>query len=190
MGSTTSDATVIVQRLQAGEHQAADELLEHVYDELRRQATLQLRRAHGRTSLQPTALVHEAYLKLIDQTRVDWQGKTHFCAVAAIAMRRLVQGDARDLRALKRGGNRARITLHEGFSSTDSEDVDMLALDEALTKLRSLDERQARAVELRFFGGLTIDEVAYYLEVSPRTVSDDWALAKAWLRRELSDYEA
>ncbi|MFG0252150.1 MAG: ECF-type sigma factor [Phycisphaerales bacterium JB038] len=187
MGSTASDATGIVQRLQDGEHQAADELLEHVYDELRRQATLQLRRAHARTSLQPTALVHEAYLKLIDQSQVDWQGKTHFCAVAAIAMRRLVINDARRLLTLKRGGDRARVTLHDGNLGCDADEVDLLALQEALEKLRQLDETQANIVELRFFGGLTIPEVAYYLDLAPRTVDGEWAMARAWLRRELVD---
>jgi RNA polymerase sigma-70 factor (ECF subfamily) len=176
----------MVQQLRRGEREPIKRLAADVYAELHRIAKQQMRRAHARSSLQPTALVHEAYLKLIDQTRVDWRGRTHFCAVAAIAMRRLVQNDARDLLALKRGGNRARITLHEGLSTSGSEHVDVLALHEALERLRSLDARQAEIVELRFFGGLTIAEVAYYLGVSTRTVDDDWAMARAWLRCELA----
>ena len=137
-------------------------------------------------TLQPTALVHEAYLKLVGQTRVDWQGRAHFLAIAAQAMRQILVDHARRHRAAKRGGNRHRIALDDNLVSESNRDVDLLALEDALTKLAKLDPRQAQMIELRFFGGLNIAEVAKVMGISKRSVEREWTMVRAWLRRELS----
>jgi len=129
--------------------------------------------------------VHEAYMKLVDQTRVDWHGKAHFFAVAAQAMRRILVDHARSRQRDKRGGGRARVALEEATALSPQKDEDVLALDEALERLGAIDPRQAKVVELRFFGGLSVDEVAAALGVSKRTVEGDWTFARAWLSREL-----
>ncbi len=165
----------------------AAELMPVVYDELRRLARAYLLRERPDHTLQPTALVHEAYLRLVDQTRVDWQGRTHFFAVGAQMMRRLLVDHARQQDRAKRGRDWQRVTLAEAPALGEAlEREDLLALDAALEKLKTLDERQAQVVELRFFAGLRVDEVAAYLEVSKRTVEGDWTHARAWLRRELT----
>jgi RNA polymerase sigma factor (TIGR02999 family) len=166
-----------------------DELLPLVYDELRLLARRYLSRERPGHTLQPTALVHEAYLRLVDQTRVNWQGRTHFFAVGARVMRNLLIDHARARGRAKRGGEWHRVTLADGVAPFEDGDLDheqLLALNGALDRLAALDERQARVVELRFFGGLTVAEVAHLLGVSRRTVEGDWTHARAWLKRELT----
>lgn len=164
------------------------ELVDRVYDELRAVAAGFMRRERPGHTLQPTALVHEMYLRLADQERVRWQGRVHFRAIASLAIRRFLTDHARRCLAERRGGQWSRITLDGDLTGPESDPSTLLAVDEALERLRQRDERQARVVELRFFGGLTIDEVADELEVSPSTVDGDWRMARAWLRRELEDH--
>ena len=170
----------------------AEQLLPIVYDELRRLARHYLARERAGHTLQATALVHEAYERLADRSRVDWRGRTHFLAVSAQAMRRILVDHARERGAIKRGGGRLRVTL-EGLgaspASGDLDPEDLLALDDALRKLRALHEREARVLECRYFAGMTTPEIATLLGVSERTVRDDWAHARAWLKRELFDEE-
>ena len=163
-----------------------DELVPLVYDELRRLAARYLRRESPGNSLQPTALVHEAFLKLAEQQRVDWQGRTHVLAIGAKAMRRILVDHAKRKRRLKHGGGFRRIVLDETAALSPQRDEDLLAIDEALEKLAGIDERQATIVELRFFGGMTVEEVAETLGVSKRTVESEWTMVRAWLRRELA----
>lgn len=184
--------TAIVADLSGGKSgppASAEELLPLVYDELRQRAELYMRWERPGHTLRPTALVHEAYLKLVDQSRVNWRGRTHFFAVGANAMRRLLIDHARGRRREKRGGGWQRITLAESLPASRDPNLDLdqlLSLNSALEKLARLDERQARVVELRFFAGLKVDEVAHLLGVSQRTVEGDWMHARAWLKRELS----
>lgn len=191
MGSAKARVTEIVAGLGetgAEREASAEELLPLVYEELRRLARARLAGEDRGHTLQPTALVHEAYLKLVDQSRVDWRGRTHFFAVAAMTMRRLLIDHARARGRAKRGGEWRRITLAHplvaGRADLDLERV--LSLDAALEKLAALDSRQARIVEMRFFAGLTVAEVAEVLGVSKRTVEGDWMHARSWLRREMS----
>jgi len=168
---------------------SAEALLPLVYDDLRQRAAFYLSRERPGHTLQPTALVHEAYLKLVDQTRVSWRGRTHFFAVGARVMRRLLIDHARGRGREKRGGEWQRVTLAESLQPSKDAELDLdqlLTLESALEKLAELDEREARVVELRFFAGLKVDEVAHLLGVSRRTVEDDWTHARAWLKRELS----
>jgi RNA polymerase sigma factor (TIGR02999 family) len=165
---------------------AVDELVPLVYDELRRLAARYLRRESAGNSLQPTALVHEAFLKLAQQQRVDWQGRTHVLAIGAKAMRRILVDHAKRKRRFKRGGGLKRILLDETAALSTERDEDLLAVDEALETLAGIDERQATIVELRFFGGMTVEEVAETLGVSKRTVESEWTMVRAWLRRELA----
>ena len=167
----------------------AEELLPQVYDELRRLARGFMARENRSHTLQPTALVHEAYVRLADQSRVDWQGRTHFRAVGAQMMRRVLIDHARKREGQKRGGGLQRVTLGDTLLGPPDPAVDLpelLAIDEALERLTALDERQARVVELRCFGGLTHAEIAEALGVSERTVGSDWKHGRAWLRRELA----
>jgi RNA polymerase sigma-70 factor (ECF subfamily) len=185
-------ATAIVASLSGGAalpEATAEELFSLVYGELRRLAERFMREERREHTLQATALVHEAYLKLIDQTRVNWRGRTHFFAVAARVMRRVLIDYARGHAREKRGAGWQRITLADTLEPSRSPDLsieEILSLSAALDKLARLDERQARIVELRFFAGLTVPEVADALDVSTRTVEGDWMHARAWLRRELS----
>lgn len=168
---------------------SAEELLPLVYDELRQLARKYLSRERPGHTLQPTALVHEAYIKLVDQSRVDWKGRTHFFAVGAKVMRNLLIDHARARGRDKRGGGRRRVTLAEGFTPFAGGELDidqLLAVNEALDRLAELDQRQARVVELRYFGGLTVPEVALVLGMSQRTIEGDWTHARAWLKREFS----
>ncbi len=168
---------------------SAEELLPLVYQDLRRLAERYMSGERSGHTLQPTALVHEVYMKLVDQTRVNWQGKSHFFAVGAQAMRRLLIDHARRRRREKRGGTCRRITLVESlFPSTESglDFEELLSLNTALERLSAVEPRAARIVEFRFFGGLTVPEIAHILGVSNRTVEGDWTFARAWLRRELS----
>jgi RNA polymerase sigma factor (TIGR02999 family) len=179
------DITQILQEVSGGNREAPARLMPLIYDELRRLADYYLRRERPDHTLQPTALVHEAYLKLIDQTRVDWQNRAHFFGVAAQLMRRILVDHARRHRASKRGGFQQKLTLDEAVDYSQARDVDLVKLDEALTALAKFDARQSRIVELRFFGGLTIEETAEALGISPATVKVDWSMAKAWLCREI-----
>jgi RNA polymerase sigma-70 factor (ECF subfamily) len=180
------DVTQILQEVSGGDRDAPARLMPLVYDELRRLADHYLRQERPDHTLQPTALVHEAYLKLIDQTRVDWQNRAHFFGVAAQLMRRILVDHARRHRASKRGGFQQKLTLDEAVDYSQPRDLDLVALDDALNALAQMDARQSQIVELRFFGGLTIEETAEALGVSPATVKVDWSMAKAWLRREIS----
>jgi RNA polymerase sigma-70 factor (ECF subfamily) len=179
------DVTQILQEIRDGDGDAPARLMPLVYDELRRLADHYLRQERPDHTLQPTALVHEAYLKLVDQTSVDWQNRAHFFGVSAQVMRQILVDHARRHRASKRGGLQQKLTLDEAIDYSQPLDVDLVALDDALTALAQLDARQSKIVELRFFGGLTIEETAVALGISPATVKVDWGMAKAWLRREI-----
>jgi RNA polymerase sigma factor (TIGR02999 family) len=164
----------------------AKKLMPLVYDELHGLAERYLKGESPGHTLQPTALVHEAYLRLVDQSRVDWQGRTHFLAVAAGAIRRILIDHARTRRRLKRGGAWRRVSLEDVLLGRKTKEVDFSELNSALDELAKLDADQAVIVELRFFGGLTVDEVAHLLGVSKRKVEGDWTHAKAWLRTQLA----
>lgn len=181
------DVTGLLLAWGRGDSSAADQLMPAVYEELRHQAERAMRREGSEHTLQPTALVHESYLRLVDQRRVAWRNRAHFFAIASTVMRRILVDHARARLTAKRGGGAAPITL-AGVADGDgagAAEVDLLALHDALDRLASLDPEQARLVELRYFGGLTIEETADALGVSPATVKREWALARAWLRREL-----
>ncbi len=178
-----ASVTDLLNRWRAGDREAQEHLIDAVYGDLRRLARGQIRRERSDHTLEPTALAHEAYLRLSEQQRVEWQGRTHFFAVAALAMRRILVSHARKRAAGKRGGA-LRVTLPDELPA-DASEPDVLALDEALEQLEQLDPRQARVVELRFFGGLTVEETAAALGVSPATVKVDWSMARAWLYRKL-----
>lgn len=169
---------------------ARDELLELVYSDLRRLAASYLRGERQGHSLTPTDLVHEAYTRLVGQTRVDWRGRTHFFAVAAQAMRRVLVDHARRHSRIRRGGEWKRIAIDPGLTRDDDQSLspeEVLALDAALTRLATIDPREAQVVELRFFVGLSNEEIAEFLGVSTRSVTRDWLHARTWLRRELSE---
>jgi len=184
--TTSQQVTQALNKAAGGDRNAVEQLMPLVYDELRALAASALRRERANHTLQPTALVNEAFLRLIDQTHAAYNSKTHFFAVGAQMIRRVLVDHARKHLADKRGGGADRLTL-SGIEAQESDhQIDLLALDDAMMKLAKLDERQARVVELRYFGGLGVDETARMLDVSPRTVDDDWRMAKAWLKRELS----
>ena len=174
----------LFDRLESGDSGAVTELMPLVYDELRRLARRYVRQERA-PSIQATDLVHEAYLRLARDRPRRWQGRTHFLAIAAIGMRRVLVERARARGARKRGGDRVQVTLDDALVAGPGATVDLLALDRALSSLAALDARQARIVELRFFGGMTVEETAEATGVSPATVKRDWTLARAWLQREL-----
>ncbi len=178
------DITVLLLAWHGGDESARSLLTEAVYDELRRVAQRHLRRERPDHSLTPTALVHEAYLKLIDQQRVDWRNRAQFFAIAARMMRRVLVDHARARATAKRAAD-LTISLNDVDASTAPLDVDILAIDAALDELASVDDRQSQLIELRFFAGLTVEETATALGVAPITVKRDWALARAWLFRAL-----
>lgn len=177
------NATLLLLEISRGERDAASRLAPMVYDNLRRLAADRLRR--GDWTCQPTAIVHEAYLRLVDQTQVDWQGRTHFFAIGAEMIRRVIADEAKRRGRQKRGGGWGRVTLDGAALERSQTVIDPLDLEEALTRFAQLDERAAKVVELRFFGGLTEAEAAVALNVSERTVRNDWRTARAWLHREL-----
>ncbi len=158
-----------------------------VYEELRRVAKRYMGRERDGHTLQTTALVNEAYLRLIDASQVEWQSRAHFFAVSAQLMRRVLVDYARSHNYVKRGGEAHHVSLDEAAVFSAEQAPDLVALDDALTGLAALDQRKSQVVELRFFGGLSVDETAEVLKVSPRTVMSDWSLAKAWLLREISN---
>ena len=185
-----ADVTRLLAETAAGHEEAAARLFPIVYDELRRLAASALRRERADHTLQPTALVHEAFLRLVDVPDAQWHDRGHFVAVAARAMRRVLVDHARGRNALKRGSAEVRVPIDDvDVPSGQAGDVDLVALDDALGRLAAVDERQARIVELRFFGGLTVEETAALIGSSPRTVKRDWHMARAWLRRELARLE-
>jgi RNA polymerase sigma factor (TIGR02999 family) len=180
------EISLILKDWSSGKRESADVLLSLVYDELRRIARQYLRRERSDHTLQPTALVHEAYMKLIDISDVSWQDRAHFFAVASNVMRRILVDHARARAADKRGGGEAqRIALEDAVKLSDETDIDLLALDEAMRQLAEFDRAQSKIVELRFFGGLTIEETAHVLGTSPATVKREWTMAKAWLFRRM-----
>jgi RNA polymerase sigma factor (TIGR02999 family) len=183
MEEDRSSATELLLRAGAGETSALERLIPLVYDELRRLAHRHLARESG--TLGTTELVHEAYLRLIDQTRVEWAGRAHFLGVATMAMRRILVDRARKRRRLKRGGPHVPIPLEDIDVSADERADLVVALDEALDRLRALDDRQARVVECRFFGGMSEEETAEAIGIGLRTAKRDWAKARSWLYTEL-----
>jgi RNA polymerase sigma factor (TIGR02999 family) len=180
------DITQLLLEWGGGDATALDQLMPVVYSELRKIARRFMRRQGPNNTLQTTELVNEAYLRLIDSSRVNWQNRTHFFAVSAQLMRRVLVDAARRRNSQKRGGGQVRVTLDDRLDIAEADGTDVVALDEALKRLAELNPRHSRIVELRYFGGLTEDQVAELLEVSPRTVRRDWSLAKAFLFRELS----
>jgi RNA polymerase sigma factor (TIGR02999 family) len=180
------DVTGLLLAWSTGDASAGERLLAAIYDELHRQAARAMRREGDAHTLQPTAVVHEAYLRLVDQRRVEWRSRAHFFGVAAQMMRRVLVDHARARLADKRGGALQRVTLgNVGAGPSSDGELDVLALHDALERLAMLDPDQARLVELRYFGGLGIEDTAEALGVSPATVKREWAVARAWLRREL-----
>lgn len=183
--SASIDVTEILQDWN-GNGDAPARLMPLVYDELRRLAAGYLRRERFDHTLQPTALVHEAYLRLVDQSRVEWQNRAHFYSIAAQMMRRILIDHARAHASEKRGGHERRLSLDEAAILPQERAADLIALDDALKQLAAMDERKSRVVELRFFGGLSVKETAEVLGVHTATVEREWTIAKAWLYRELS----
>jgi len=185
MEPSRGEVTLMLQQLSEGNREVLDRLVPVLYEELRRLAAYYLRQERGNHTLQATALVHEAYLRLVDQRRVQWKNRSHFIGVAAQVMRRILLDYARKHDAAKRGGAVAHISLDKAVVLSEDNAAELIALDELLARLTSLDSQQGRIVELRFFGGLSVDETAELMEISPATVKRDWSMAKAWLAREL-----
>jgi RNA polymerase sigma factor (TIGR02999 family) len=181
-----TDVTQLLNKAQSGDKESLDKLLPLIYDELRRVAANQLRAERENHTLQATALVHEAYLRLLEQHEVDWQNRAHFFSIAAEMMRRILVNYAVQRNAKKRGDGVTRISLDDAISfSNDRKDLDLVSLDASLKRLAEVDAGAARIVELRFFGGLTIEEVAQVLDISESTVKREWKMAKAWLKTQL-----
>lgn len=185
MDTHQADVTVLLSELSKGNPDAAEKLIPLVYSELKRLARSYMRRERQDHTLQTTALVHEAYLKLVRNQTVNWQGRSHFFGIAAQLMRRILIDHARAHLREKRGGAREELPLYEALVFSYEHSEDLLRLDEALARLTTLDPRQSRIVELRFFGGLSVEETADLLNISPKTVKRDWVAAKAWLHGEL-----
>ena len=186
MTRSPEDVTQLLVAWRNGDLQARDELMPLVYQELHRLAHLYMSRERAGHTLQTSALVNEAFLRLTDQRDVQWQNRAHFVGIAGQMMRRILVDYARKRGYAKRGGGACQVSLDEELIVSDERSADVVALDDALQSLARLDERKSRLVELRFFGGLSIEETAEVLGVSPGTVMRDWTLAKAWLRREMS----
>ena len=181
-----SEVTLLLQGWRNGDRNALDALLPLVYEELRRLAHFQLRRERQDHTLQTAALVHEAYLRLIGLNPPHWESRTHFFAIAAQLMRQILVDYARRHVAVKRGGGACKVALEEATLVSKQKDVDVLSLDDALKTLAKIDSRQSRVVELRFFAGLSLEEISEALEIAPATVQRDWTAARAWLHREIS----
>lgn len=185
MTSSPGEITQLLKQLSHGDREAEARLVPLVYEQLRHLAIRYMRGERQDHTLQPTALVHEAYLKLIEQRRVSWESRAHFYCVAARLMRRILIDHARDVKAVKRGGG-DKVPLEDCLVYSEERPGELLAIDEALSRLSDLAPRQGRVVELRFFGGCSEEEIAKILEVSVRTVKRDWRVARAWLFAELS----
>jgi RNA polymerase sigma factor (TIGR02999 family) len=183
--ASSPEVTQLLLDWSNGDREALDRLMPVVYDELHRLAARYLARERTDHTLQPTALVHEAYLQLVDQSRVDWQNRAHFFGAAARLMRRILVDHARARNAAKRGGGEYNVPIEQVAELSEKADLDLIALDEALTELAALDEQQSRIVELRYFGGLSIDETAEVLKISPATVKRHWVTAKGWLFQQM-----
>lgn len=181
----TPNITQILQKWSAGDEASLDTLVTLVYQELHRLAHRALAKNSGHNTIQTTALVHEAYLRLANVKEIDWQDRLHFFAVSANLMRNILVDFARNRASQKRGGAAPHVELDEALSFSPDKSGDLIALDEALTELTKLSQRQSRIVELKFFGGLTEEEIAQVLEISPATVSRDWKFARVWLYREI-----
>jgi RNA polymerase sigma factor (TIGR02999 family) len=186
---TSREVTQLLANWSKGDLEAREAVLPLVYDELRRLAASYLRRERGDHTLQATALVHEAYMRLVGQEKVNWESRHHFFGAAARLMRRILVDYARGHRAEKRGSGRAKVALTEAIAMSKEQPAELLALDESLTRLAALDAQQGRVVELRVFAGLTVEETAKILGISTATVKRDWAVAKAWLLREIQKGE-
>lgn len=187
MDAQSTEVTLLLRQAANGNQEAAARLVPLVYDELHRVARQRLRAERPDHTLQPTALVHEVYLKLVAQRNANWQNRAHFFAVASRLMRRVLVDYARGRLRTKRGGKQAKLPLDKVLIISEGRCDELLALDESLERLSKLDDRQSRIVELRFFGGLNVDEVANVLGISPKTVKREWSMAKAWLFGELRD---
>ncbi len=187
MKTVSKDVTALLRGIRNANQDAVEELVPLLYNDLRHMAAHYLRRERRDHTLQPTALVHEVYLRLLDQKDVQWQNRSHFFGVAAQLMRRILVDYARSHHAAKRGGALPKIPLEQVIVASKERASELVTLDETLTRLVSIDPQQARIVELRVFGGLTVEETAELLDVSPATVKRDWTMAKAWLRREISN---
>jgi RNA polymerase sigma factor (TIGR02999 family) len=187
---SSASITQLLIKWRNGDEAAFNELLPMVYSELRRLANYYLRQERPGHTLQPTDLVHEAYLRLVDEKEIDWQNRAHFFGIAAVRMRHILVEHARSRQAAKRGGRGGgehRLSLSEADQLAEKRDVNLLALDEALQGLEVLDPQKARIVELRYFGGLTIEETAEALKISPATVKRSWSMARAWLLSEIGN---
>ena len=185
MPDTVGEVTQLLVSLSKGDQEAASKLIPLVYDELRRLARHYMRRERSDHTLQTTALVHEAYLRLVEQCETNWQNRAHFFAIAAQLMRRILLDHARACRTDKRGGEHERLPLEETLVFSPKKSAELIALDEALNRLSELSPRQSQIIELRFFGGLTVEETAEVLGIAPKTVKRDWSVARAWLHREV-----
>ena len=186
MDQRQPEITRILRAWSGGDREAVDHLIPLVYDELHKVAAQYLRRQRPDHTLQPTALVNEAYLKLVDISTVSWEDRAHFFAVASQTMRHVLVDHARGRNRDKRGGGAQKVSLDEAVSFANNQEIDVLLLDEALRELAGIDEQQAKIVELRFFGGLTVEETAVVLRISPATVKREWRIAKAWLYHRLT----
>jgi RNA polymerase sigma factor (TIGR02999 family) len=185
--SEPQEVTLLLTALKRGDEGAASRLMPLIYDELRRLAASYMRRERADHTLQATALVHEAYLKLVEQRSVDWQSRAHFFGVAAQLMRRILVDHARGHSRQKRGGEQQKVSLDEAFVFSERQADEIVAVDDSLNVLSRIDPRQARVVELRFFGGLSVEEAADVLGISPKTVKREWSVAKAWLYADLKE---
>ena len=190
MNTRDNDITMLLRSVASGERDELDRLMTAIYEDMRRIASVHLREERVDHTIQPTALIHEVYIKLIDQRTTDWNDRLHFFAFASQVIRRILIDHARAKQTQKRGGGSLRVPLEPSSASVDAPDTDLIALDEALGELAQIDERQSRIVELRFFGGCTLEEIVTLLGVGRRTVDRDWTAAKAWLYLKLSGEDA
>jgi RNA polymerase sigma factor (TIGR02999 family) len=190
MNGAAPEVTQLLARWGEGDRGALDALTPLVYDELRRLARSYLRRERSDHTLEGTALVHEAYMRLVGQQQIAWRNRNHFFALAAELIRRILVDHARARVAAKRGGHNVKLSLNDAFEPTDEKDLDLVSLDDALKLLARADEQQSRIVELRYFAGLSIEETADVLGISPATVKRDWTVAKAFLKREMLRHAA
>jgi RNA polymerase sigma-70 factor (ECF subfamily) len=185
--SERGGVTALLRAWAGGRPDAADRLVPLIYQQLRHRAAAHLRRERRGHTLQPTALVHETYLRLADQRHVDWKNRAQFFGLASEMMRRVLVDHARRRKMHKRSGQWLRIPLGDALASAPAQDLDVLALDELLVRLAAFDARKSRVVELRYFGGLTLEEIAGVLDIAPRTIEREWRAARAWLHSQLAD---